>query len=76
MSDLLVVDTKNREHTLRVLNAQLLTAHARVMQRHAEITSGAYKFRHVYRKENGVDRELTDDEKLESAYATLRRHVA
>lgn len=40
---------------------------------HAKITSGAYKLRELYHGTSGP--EFTDEEKLEDALDTMKRHI-
>ena len=64
--------------TLEALKAQLMVSNARVMRCHAEIVSGAYKFRALQQMDSSQEegwRDLTDDEKLKSVMGEMRRHV-
>lgn len=74
MSDISLPDLEDSQK-LRVLNAQLMTAHARVLEWHAKITSGAYLFKTAQKMVNGQWEPLSDAEKLEDAAKTMGRHV-
>lgn len=66
---------------------QFFAAQMQAMYRHAEIVSGAYKFRNIQRgRENTPEeiaagdtslkfREMTDDEKLQNSLGIMRRQI-
>ena len=53
------------------LEGQIAAKQGYMLLWHAEIVSGAYRFRHTF----CGDKELTDDEKLSGAMDTLRAHA-
>lgn len=57
--------------------AQIQLLSLRAMRSHAEITSGAYKFRKTERYDSDSNRyvEITDEEKLRAALATMDAHI-
>jgi hypothetical protein len=66
---------------LTLVDAQFLHTFARVLSRHAEIVSGAYKLRKI-QQGDGTNpdgtiqyRDLTDAEKLADSLAVMKRHV-
>jgi hypothetical protein len=56
---------------------QLQLLSLRVMRSHAEITSGAYKFRKTerYDLDSNDYVEISDEEKLQAALATMDAHI-
>ena len=53
------------------LEGQIAAKQGYMLLWHAEIVSGAYRFRHTF----CGGKELTDDEKLADAMTTLRTHA-
>jgi hypothetical protein len=58
-----------------IVSAQMAVANARVLRCHAEIVSGHYKTRRIFRAKNGVELELTHEEKLGHIMGTMDSHI-